>query len=303
MPDTTQLILLNSDTIVPSNLIPTLLRPLLEDASVSSSTAWSNNASVYSIPNSEPDHLAENPEIIDWISERSGRGVRRAGDIRPFGRRVLHGDSHASHQDVGLMDPVFGRGYSEEIDWCLRSHTMGYTSVLAPSCFVYHAGSGITKAEGLVGDGDRTVNAHQAIIDQRYPLYISQLIALPAFRHHRWHARTRRHGGSSSPPPVRRATAGDESPQPTCWATVTRALSHRSGWRGAHDHGRLRGIRSSIRRGRGRHPADSRSDCRAAATRDQNLRPRERARELEAEAARSGAMPVLRRAPYRERVF
>ena len=83
-------------------------------------------------------------------------------------------------KDVGLMDPVFGRGYSEEIDWCLRSHTMGYHSVLAPSCFVYHAGSGITKAEGLIGDGDHIVHAHQAIIDQRYPLYTSQLIALSA---------------------------------------------------------------------------------------------------------------------------
>ena len=82
--------------------------------------------------------------------------------------------------EVGLMDPVFGRGYSEEIDWCLRSHTLGYRSALAPSCFVYHAGSGITKAEGLIGDGDRMVNAHQAIIEQRYPLYTSQLIALSA---------------------------------------------------------------------------------------------------------------------------
>ena len=63
-------ILLNSDTIVPSNLIPTLIRPLIEDASISSTTAWSNNSSVYSIPNSDPDHLADDPKIIDWISER-----------------------------------------------------------------------------------------------------------------------------------------------------------------------------------------------------------------------------------------
>ncbi len=81
---------------------------------------------------------------------------------------------------VGLMDPVFGRGYSEEIDWCLRSHVEGFTSVLAPSCFVYHAGSGITRAEGLVGRGDHIVHAHQAIIDERYPLYRSQLAAFVA---------------------------------------------------------------------------------------------------------------------------
>ena len=41
--------------------------------------------------------------------------------------------------------------------------------MLAPSCFVYHAGSGITRAEGMIGDGDVTVHAHQSIIDERYP--------------------------------------------------------------------------------------------------------------------------------------
>ncbi len=63
-------ILLNSDVILPSNLVPTLIRPLIEDPSISSTTAWSNNASVYSIPNSDPDNLAENPRTIDWLSER-----------------------------------------------------------------------------------------------------------------------------------------------------------------------------------------------------------------------------------------
>src|SRR3984957_4863267 len=171
-------ILLNSDTILPSNLIPTLVRPLIEDDSVSSATAWSNNASVYSIPNSDPDNLGDHPEIIDWISalmdeEFDGQAIpipSGVGFCMAIPTRVI--------RDVGLMDPVFGRGYSEEIDWCLRSHTMGYKSVLAPSCFVYHAGSGITKAEGLIGDGDHIVHAHQAIIDERYPLYSSQLTAL-----------------------------------------------------------------------------------------------------------------------------
>jgi GT2 family glycosyltransferase len=173
-------ILLNSDTILPANLIPTLLRPIFEDASVSSTTAWSNNASVYSIPNSDPDHLAHDPKIIDWISERLDEEFDGQAIPVPSGVGFCMAIPKKMIDEVGLMDPVFGRGYSEEIDWCLRSHTLGYQSVLAPSCFVYHAGSGITKAEGLVGDGDHTVAAHQAIIDQRYPLYTSQLIALSA---------------------------------------------------------------------------------------------------------------------------
>lgn len=173
-------ILLNSDTILPSNLIPTLIRPLIEDSSVSSTTAWSNNSSVYSIPNSDPDHLANDPKMIDWISERFDEEFDGQAIPIPSGVGFCMAIRTGMIDEVGLMDPVFGRGYSEEIDWCLRSHTRGYQSVLVPSCFVYHAGSGITKAEGLVGDGDHTVDAHQAIIDQRYPLYTSQLIALSA---------------------------------------------------------------------------------------------------------------------------
>ena len=56
----------------------------------------------------------------------------------------------------------------------------GFSSVLAPSCFVYHAGSGITRAEGMIGDGDHIVHAHQSIIDQRYPRYHSELVAFTA---------------------------------------------------------------------------------------------------------------------------
>ena len=70
---------------------------------------------------------------------------------------------------LGSMDPVFGRGYSEEIDWCLRSHGLGYRSVLAPSCFVFHAGSGVNKVEGLVGGAGDLAHAHQAIIDAVIP--------------------------------------------------------------------------------------------------------------------------------------
>ncbi len=173
-------ILLNADTIVPANLIPTLIGPLLEDALISSTTAWSNNSSVYSIPLNDPDHLGEKPELVDWLSERLDEEFDGETITIPSGVGFCMAMPTRVISDVGLMDPVFGRGYSEEIDWCLRSHTLGYHSVLTPSCFVYHAGSGITKAEGIIGDGDHIVHAHQAIIDDRYPLYRSQLIALSA---------------------------------------------------------------------------------------------------------------------------
>ncbi len=173
-------ILLNSDTVLPRNLVPTLVRPLIEDPSISSTTAWSNNVSIYSLTNSDPDRLGAQPALIDWISEQTDLEFDGQTIPVPSGVGFCMALSTAAIAKVGIMDPVFGRGYSEEIDWCLRSHTEGFTSVLAPSCFVYHAGSGITRAEGMIGDGDVTVHAHQSIIDERYPLYRSQLIAFVA---------------------------------------------------------------------------------------------------------------------------
>ncbi len=156
------------------------MRPLIEDPTISSTTAWSNSVSIYSLPNHDADRLGARPELINWISEQTDIEFDGQAIPVPSGVGFCMAMSAAAIKRVGLMDPVFGRGYSEEIDWCLRSHLEGFQSVLAPSCFVYHAGSGITKAEGMIGQGDPIVNAHQAIIDERYPLYRSQLMAFVA---------------------------------------------------------------------------------------------------------------------------
>jgi GT2 family glycosyltransferase len=173
-------ILMSSDTIVPSNLIPTLMRPLIEDPSNSCTTAWSNNSGVSSIPNGNPDHLAEAPELVDWVSGQFDEEFNGLSVPIPSGVGFCMAIPTAKINDVGLMDPVFGRGHAKEIDWCLRSHAAGYQSVLAPSCFVYHAGSGIKNTKSPVGIGDRMVHTRQAIIEQRYPHYVSELMEFSA---------------------------------------------------------------------------------------------------------------------------
>ena len=78
---------------------------------------------------------------------------------------------------VGLMDPIYGRGYCEETDWSLRSKSMGYRITLSPSSFAYHQGGGTNVDEGLLSSGHTTVPAHERIIDHRYPLFRSQVEA------------------------------------------------------------------------------------------------------------------------------
>ena len=296
-------ILLNSDTILPSNLIPTLIRPLVEDASISSTTAWSNNSSVYSIPNSDPDHLADNPTIIDWLSERLDEEFDGQAIAIPSGVGFCMALPTKIINEVGLMDPVFGRGYSEEIDWCLRSHTLGYHSALAPSCFAYHAGSGITKVEGLVGDGDRTVNAHQAIIDQRYPLYTSQLIALAASsivdgmkerglrriiisaaQLHGYRLETSRLHQQPHDLDVVRFRIDPDGPAPV----ITAAYEGFETAFAVGEGGVLATVESIV----GQPPREIRIFDRGRMS-----------DEIEAEVSASGMTPLLHRSPYRERVF
>ena len=163
------IVLLNSDVIVPRDLAASLVAPL-EDRSISSVTAWSNRASIYSLPVTHSQSLADDQGLVDWVSARLSEEFR--GEVIDIPSAM--GFCVAIPSDVlgvvGLMDPLFGRGYSEEIDWSLRSHQLGYRSVLNPGCFVYHAGSGSTSVVGLIDN-------NQTIIDSRYPTYMSEVCA------------------------------------------------------------------------------------------------------------------------------
>lgn len=173
--DYTHAVISNSDVIYASNAMTQLLNCVNSDSSIGSVTAYSNNVSIYSISNSDPDTYLANQETADWI------GATLAGN---FGDRSLDIPAGISFsmiiptrviQNVGVMDPVYGRGYCEEIDWSLRSKSLGYRSTIAPGAFVYHQGGGSNRAAGLLQAGQTTVPANERIIDLRYPLFRSQV--------------------------------------------------------------------------------------------------------------------------------
>jgi GT2 family glycosyltransferase len=170
-------IISNSDVIYPENLLTGMIAVADSDETIGSVTAWSNNVSVYSLPNESPERLLADQDTVDLVS-RALNGHYGTGVVDvPAGisfcilipRRVL--------LEVGLMDPVFGRGYCEETDWTLRSRARGYRIAMSPGVFVYHAGQGSTLAAGLLSEGHTTVPANEAIIGMRYPLFRGQVQA------------------------------------------------------------------------------------------------------------------------------
>jgi GT2 family glycosyltransferase len=83
-----------------------------------------------------------------------------------------------------LFDEIFGRGYSEENDFCLRVNAFGYSSLIANHAFVYHEGS------SSFGPAERARldEAHSAIVRERYPHYPASVVS---FIHHDYSAADR----------------------------------------------------------------------------------------------------------------
>jgi len=169
-------IISNSDVIYPRNVVNQLVAASRHEG-VGSVTAWSNNVSLYSLPNDDPDALLADQEVVDFLSETlEGHYGDAAMDI-PAGISFCVLIPTAVVREVGVMDPVFGRGYCEETDWSLRSLMAGYRITLAPGTFVYHAGRGSNLEAGLVSHEHTSVPENERIIDLRYPLFRSQVRA------------------------------------------------------------------------------------------------------------------------------
>lgn len=169
----------NSDVIYPRNLMSQLLRAVGQEG-VGSVTAWSNNVSMYSLPNADPDQFLAEQERVDWISGLLADHYGGAVMDIPAGISFSILIPTEVIKQVGVMDPVFGRGYCEETDWSLRSLAAGYRIGLAPGTFVYHQGRGSNLEAGLVSDDHTTVPENEAIIDLRYPLFRTQVDAFAA---------------------------------------------------------------------------------------------------------------------------
>jgi glycosyltransferase involved in cell wall biosynthesis len=77
--------------------------------------------------------------------------------------------SRTAIDELGGFDPVFGRGYGEEEDWCLRATRAGYTHRLAPRAFVFHEGGASMSAAGVLDRGKVTHEGNAAILAARFP--------------------------------------------------------------------------------------------------------------------------------------
>ncbi len=162
----TDVILLNSDTIVTKNWIEKLQACAYHDLETGTVTPLSNSATLCSVPimcqdNKVPENVTidEYAEIIQRCSMKVYPRITVAvGFCMYIKREVI--------DLVGLFDgATFERGYGEENDFCNRAEQYGYKHVMCDDTFIYHKGT----VSFLTEEKQRLIDAHDAILRERYP--------------------------------------------------------------------------------------------------------------------------------------
>jgi lipopolysaccharide biosynthesis protein/GT2 family glycosyltransferase len=164
------IILLNSDTIVTPGWITGLKAAAYSRNNVGTATAMSDNAGAFSFPrsgtfNPKPDevsHLDYARHIISHTANTKPVEVPTGSGFCMYIRAKLI-------EEIGLFDDIsFPRGYGEENDYCMRALEAGWVNLVSPWAFVFHAKSasfGTSRLE-LVNQGmDAIARKHPAYND------------------------------------------------------------------------------------------------------------------------------------------
>ena len=159
-------VLLNSDTEVANDWLDRLVAAAAGER-IGTATPFSNHATICSYP--KPDVANRLPEgwtvaELDRIFRQANAGHRvripTAVGFCMYIRRDCLKDAGAFRAEV------FGKGYGEENDFCMRAQYKGWGHVLAADVFVYHAGE-----TSFGGESELRRQAAQETLERLYPEY------------------------------------------------------------------------------------------------------------------------------------
>jgi GT2 family glycosyltransferase/glycosyltransferase involved in cell wall biosynthesis len=163
-------VLLNSDTMVFGDWLRRLRAAAYSAPGVGTATPFSNNGTIVSYPIEPGSPITHgDAAALQALAAATHPGV--SIEI-PVGVGFCFYLRRDCLSDIGNFDAsVFGRGYGEETDFCLRARARGWSHRLAADVFVYHAGglSFGSSREALLTRSER-------LLKLRYPGY-QRLIA------------------------------------------------------------------------------------------------------------------------------
>ena len=125
--------LLNSDTVVTPAWLVRLVNALASDSQIACAMPMSNQCSFHSV------EVPMGWNVFQYSADLGRRMQRTCFDAVTVGGFCLLIRREAL-EDVGLYDEIYGKGYGEESDWCMRARRRGWKVVGTEDTFVYHRG-------------------------------------------------------------------------------------------------------------------------------------------------------------------
>lgn len=159
-------LLLNSDTEVTPGFLEEMQTIMAGDKKVGAISPRSNNATIATVPLSSAMQKGIKPSEAYKVWDRIAEKLPRYNQVP-----VAHGFCMLIRRSLiakyGLFDEVFGKGYGEENDFCLRIKKQGYKSVLANHAFVFHLEARSFTLEAK----KKLLEENSKILYKRYPTY------------------------------------------------------------------------------------------------------------------------------------
>jgi GT2 family glycosyltransferase len=161
------IMLLNSDTIITDGAVEEMIRVLNVSDRHGAVSPRSSNATIASVPvklaNNEPERLTDYAyevytKVKEYLPEYTVVPVC-VGFAMLIKRDLI--------SNYGFLDEIYGLGYSEEVDFCMRINKFGYSSVLANRAFIYHL-----ESRSFSSEKKKKLQAkNDELLLQRYPYY------------------------------------------------------------------------------------------------------------------------------------
>lgn len=165
-------LLVNADTILPPGALERLSRHCHARPGIASVTPMSNNATILSFPSlaaANAPALGLSVEALDQAFAETGGGPVTV----PTGVGFCMHINRAALDEAGPLSIDWGRGYCEEVDWCLTARDLGWIHLAATDVFVVHEGSvSFTNAMRL-----ELLARNHARLEALYPEYLDELSA------------------------------------------------------------------------------------------------------------------------------
>ncbi len=135
-------VLLNADTLVAGDWLTRLRAAAYSAPDIGTVTPFSNDATILSYPGGdEEDDAPPGPEETAALHDAAARANNgRVIDLPTAVAFCTYIRRDCLTETGPFEEVLFGRGYGEENDFCLRAHRLGWRHVAAADAFVAHVG-------------------------------------------------------------------------------------------------------------------------------------------------------------------